>query len=87
MSAWSQKSILQIIFNWLCSFSDKGWLFIDGSIVRAHQHSAEAASNNDEVIGKSYGGHSTKIYLIVDSYDLSVNFKLSGEQVNDSVHE
>lgn len=61
-------------------------MFIDGSIVRAHQHSAEAASNNDEVIGKSCGGYSTKIYLIVDCYDLSINFELSGEQVNNSAH-
>ncbi len=61
-------------------------MFIDGTIVRAHQHSAGAASDNDEAIGKSRGGRSTKIHLAVDSGGLPVHFELSGGQVHDSVH-
>ncbi|MGJ0581001.1 transposase, partial [Xenorhabdus bovienii] len=78
--------ILHLIFNWLSGLSDTEWLFIDGSIVRAHQHSAGAASEEDEAIGQSRGGRSTKIHLAVDSYGLPVHFELSGGQVNDIVH-
>ncbi|CDH06781.1 transposase (fragment) [Xenorhabdus bovienii str. oregonense] len=66
--------------------TDTEWLFIDGSIIRAHQHSSGAASTEDEAIGKSRGGRSTKIHLAVDSYGLPVHFELSGGQVHGSVH-
>ncbi|WP_262947095.1 IS5 family transposase [Xenorhabdus indica] len=85
-NAWSKKGILQLIFKWLSDIADTEWLFIDGTIVRAHQHSAGAASDNDEAIGKSRGGRSTKIHLAVDSGGLPVHFELSGGQVHDSVH-
>ncbi|PHM61132.1 IS5 family transposase [Xenorhabdus ishibashii] len=85
-NAWSKKGVLQLIFKWLSGFADREWLFIDGSIVRAHQHSAGAASDDDEAIGKSCGGRSTKIHLAVDSYGLPVHFELSGGQVHDIVH-
>jgi transposase len=86
-NAGSKKGVLQIIFKWLSCIADTEWLFIDGTIVRAHQHnSAGAASEDDEAIGKSRGGHSTKIHLAVDSGGLPVHFKLSGGQVHDSVH-
>ncbi|OKO95230.1 transposase [Xenorhabdus eapokensis] len=66
--------------------TDTEWLFIDGSIVRAHQHSSGAVSPEDEAIGKSRGGRSTKIHLAVDSYGLPVHFELSGGQTHDIVH-
>ncbi|CDM90906.1 transposase (fragment) [Xenorhabdus bovienii] len=67
-------------------YSDTEWLFIDGSIVRAHQHNAGAASKESESIGKSRGGRSTKIHLAVDSYGLPVHFEFSGGQTHDIVH-
>ncbi|WP_387465699.1 IS5 family transposase [Photorhabdus sp. RM323S] len=85
-NTWSKKGVLDLIFNWLSGYSDTEWLFIDGSIVRAHQHSAGATSEADEAMGQSRGGRSTKIHLAVDSYGLPVHFELSGGQVNDIVH-
>ncbi|KPB17987.1 hypothetical protein AC519_2966 [Pseudomonas savastanoi] len=32
------------------------WVFIDGSYAKAHQHSAGAASTQDQAIGKSRAG-------------------------------
>jgi transposase len=61
-------------------------LFVDGSIIRAHQHSTGAAAGNTEAIGKCRGGNSIKIHLAVDSGGLPVEFKLSGGQVHDIVH-
>ena len=82
----STKGILQKLFESLASQGDPEWLFLDSSIVNAHQDSSGAAGKQDEAIGKSRGGNSTKIHLAVDSSGLPVYFELSGGQVNDIVH-
>ena len=64
---WSRKGILQRLFKKLITEPDFEWIFIDGSIVKAHQHSAGASSKEDEAIGKSKGGNTSKIHLAVDS--------------------
>ncbi|CZF85606.1 Transposase DDE domain protein [Grimontia marina] len=66
--------------------ADFEWVFLDGSIVRAHQHSTVAASSVTEQIGKSRGGNTTKIHLAVDSGGLPICFDLSEGQRNDIVH-
>ncbi|WP_115825368.1 IS5 family transposase [Xenorhabdus cabanillasii] len=83
---WSRKGIFDLLFKEFSKDSDTEWLFIDSSIVRAHQHSSGAASKKDEAIGKSRGGRSTQIHLAVDSYGLPVDFELSGGQAHDIVH-
>ncbi len=50
-----------------------------------NQHSTGARTKNDEAIGKSRGGNSTKIHLAVDRYSLPVHFELSGGQVHDII--
>ena len=35
----SKKGVLNILFNNLSKDTDSEWLFVDGSVVRAHQHS------------------------------------------------
>ncbi|WP_141554567.1 IS5 family transposase, partial [Xenorhabdus stockiae] len=74
-NAWSKKGIFDLLFKMLSEDTDTEWLFIDGSIIRAHQHSAGAASEENEAIGKSCGGLSTKIHLAVDSYGFPVHFE------------
>ena len=66
--------------------ADFEWVFLDGSIVRAHQHSTGAATESSEQIGKSRGGNSTKIHLAVDSGGLPICFDLSEGQCHDIVH-
>jgi transposase len=61
---------------------DTKWEFIDGSIDKAHQHS-NGVSPEEQAIGKSRGGNSTKIHLAVDSYGLPIDFEITGGQVND----
>jgi transposase len=80
---WSRKGVMTHVFKTLSEETDTEWLFLDASIVRAHQHSQGAASACDEAIGKSRGGPSTKIHLAVDSYGLPLHFELSGGQVHD----
>ena len=62
---------------------DLEWVFIDGSYVKAHQHSAGAASDSDEAIGKSRAGNTRKIHLLVDACGFPVEFEITGGQVND----
>jgi transposase len=55
---------LMKIFKLISKHTDKEWIFIDGSHIRAHQHSAGL---KDQGISKSIGGNSSKIHLAVDS--------------------
>ena len=50
---WSSKGKLMLIFKALIQEPDLEWEFIDGSIIKAHQHSAGAASEENQAIGKS----------------------------------
>ena len=62
---------------------DWEWEFIDGSYVKAHQHSAGAVGQESQTIGKSLARNTTKIHRVVDSYGLPVEFKITGGEVND----
>ena len=81
---WSKKGIMIQLFNTLKQLCDMEWEFIDGSIVKIHQHGMGATSGQNEAIGKSRGGNTTKIHLAVDSYGLPVEFILTGGEVHDS---
>ena len=83
---WSKKGILNHLFMQLARIADFEWVFLDGSIVRAHQHSTGAATSSSEQIGKSRGGNTTKIHLAVDSGGLPICFDLSEGQRHDIVH-
>ena len=57
----------------MASHSEKEWIFIDGSHVRAHQHSAGIAN---QAISKSVGGNSSKIHLIFDAHGRPIDFMI-----------
>ena len=81
---WSSKGKLLKIFENLVENPDLEWEFIDGSYVRAHQHSAGAAIGREAAIGNSRGGNTTKIHLGTDSFGLPIKFEITGRQVHDS---
>ena len=81
---WSRKGILLRLFKTLSADSDTEWEFIDGSYVKAHQHSAGASSEENQAIGLSRGGNTSKIHLSVDSYGLPIAFIVTGGEVHDS---
>ena len=80
---WSYKNKIMKIFKSLVQDPDLEWEFVDGSIVKAHQHSTGAAGSKDEAIGKSVGGNTTKIHMAVDAYGLPVDFELTGGEVHE----
>ena len=72
-----------LVFKALVQEPDLEWEFIDGSIVNAHQHSAGAASEENQAIGKSRGGNTTKIHMAVDAHGLPIDFEITGGEVHD----
>ena len=80
---WSSKNKLMYIFKSLVNDPDLEWEFIDGSIVKAHQHSAGAASDENQAIGKSVAGNTTKIHMAVDAHGLPIDFIITGGEVHD----
>ena len=56
----------------LAADADNEYAMIDSTIVRAHQHSAGAQKKDgeDQAIGRSKGGLSTKIHAMVDALEI-----------------
>lgn len=81
---WSLQGKLKEIFYALAKDPDHEWTFIDGSIVKAHQHSTGAVRGNETAIGKSVAGNSTKIHMAVDAMGLPIHFIITGGEVHDS---
>lgn len=71
------------IFNELIVEPDLEWALIDGSIVKAHQHSSGAASGQESAIGQSVAGNTTKIHMAIDACDLPIHFTVTGGEVHD----
>ena len=80
---WSRQEKLLKVFNALATEPDLEWEFIDGSIIKAHQHSSGAAYKQETAIGKSVAGNTTKIHMAVDSYGLPIHFLITGGEVHD----
>ena len=72
------------LFKNLISEPDTEWEFIDGSDVKAHQHSAGARGADSQAIGKSRAENTTKIHLAVDSDGLPIEFTVTGGEIHDS---
>ncbi len=85
-SRWSKQGIWRDILNILSRFSDDEARMPDGSVIRAHQHAAGAAGGQDnQALGRSVGGFSTKIHALVDALGYPVDIRLTAGQVHDSV--
>lgn len=80
---WSSQNILLDIFKALVQEPDLECEFIDGSIVKAHQHSTGAFSTEEQAIGKSVSGNSTKIHMVTDGFGLPIEFEITGGEVHD----
>src|SRR5690606_28308430 len=81
---WRKTGKWQKLMKIITANYDSEWLFIDGSVVKAHQHSSGAASHLDEAIGKSVAGNSSKLHLVVDACGNPIHVELTGEQVHDA---
>ena len=83
-SRWAVTGVWASLFNALADDPDNEYAMIDATIVRAHQHwPAPEKGGLDQAIGRSRGGLTTKIHVIVDALGNPLALSLTGGQVHD----
>ena len=85
LSRWAKKGAWQRLFEHLAAEADNEDTMIDSTIGRAHQHRAGAQKNDDQAIGRSKGGLSTKIHALVDALGNPLRFLLTPGQADDLI--
>jgi transposase len=80
---WRRVGVWDRIMDALAAH-DAAVQMIDTSIVRVHQHGACIANNSGQHIGRSRGGLTSKIHVVVDGNGLPVQLGLTGGQVHDN---
>jgi transposase len=68
----------------LAAAHDAAVQMIDTSIVRVHQHGACIANSSGQHIGRSRGGLTSKIHVVVDGNGLPVQLGLTGGRAHDN---
>lgn len=57
---------------------------VDSTVVRAHQHAAGAKRGHPQALGRSRGGLSTKIHLVVDGRGRPLSLLITPGQAGDA---
>jgi transposase len=88
---WAKGEVFDTIFDALSEDADFESVIVDGTIVRVHQHGTGAKGGlkkkgtENQAIGRSRGGLTTKIVALVDALGTLVRFVLLPGQQHDSV--
>ncbi|WP_370529157.1 IS5 family transposase [Undibacterium sp. KW1] len=81
---WSERDCWQSIFSVLREEADFEEVYLDSTVVRAHQHAAGAAKKKGEqALGRSRGGLTTKIDVCVEGLAEEARFLLTGGHCHD----
>ncbi len=85
---WGDKGIWDDMHLHFAQDSDMESIMIDGTIVRAHACAAGAPKKQQNIVanqalGRSKGGYSTKIHVMVDALGNPLDFILTGGQAAD----
>jgi len=81
---WRRSGVWDRIMDALAAVHDAAGQMIDTSIVRVHQHGACIANNSGQLMGRSRGGLTSKIHVVVDGNGLPVQLGLTGGQAHDN---
>ena len=81
---WQRAGIWQNIMNALAAAHDATVQMIDTSMVRVHQHAACIADRGCQSVGRSRGGLTSKLHVVVDASGLPVRFGLTPGEVHDN---
>jgi transposase len=81
---WGRAGVWDQMMDALASMHDAAVQMIDTSIVRVHQHGACIAGNNQQHMGRSRGGLTTKIHAVVDTNGLPVQLGLTPGEAHDN---
>lgn len=85
---WCQRDIWEKMLAHFAADPDMEWLLLDSTIIRAHLCAAGAAAqpepeSQDQALGRSRGGFSTKIHVVVDALGNPLDFVLTAGQRHD----
>ena len=82
---WCRLKVWDHILRVISMGYDGESVMIDATIVRSHPCSAgyKKESQDEEALGRSKGGFTTKIHAVVDALGQALRFKLTGGQRND----
>jgi transposase len=81
---WRRAGVWDQIMEALAAGHDAAVQMIDTSVVRVHQHGACIADNNQQDMGRSRGGLTSKIHAVVDTNGLPVHLALTPGEVHDN---
>jgi len=84
---WCDRGIWAEMFAYFSKDADLEWLIPDGTIIRAHPCAAGAPATRggqqSQALGRSKGGFSTKIHILVDGLGNPLDFVLTPGQRHD----
>ena len=81
---WRRAGFWSRIMNALAGAHDAAVQMIDTSIVRVHQHGACITRNKRQSMGRSRGGLTSKIHVIVDTNGLPLRLALTAGEAHDN---
>lgn len=82
-NAWSKKQIWNKLLQFCIQDPDLEYIMIDATIVRAHACAAGYGSQEEQGLGRSKGGFTSKIHAKVDALGNPLNFIITPGQRND----
>ena len=81
---WRRAGIWESIMNALATGHDAAVQMIDTSMVRVHQHAACIADSANEAVGRSRGGLTTKVHVVVDGKGLPLRLGVTPGEAHDN---
>src|SRR5690606_34703410 len=81
---WSKRNIWDQLLAYCAQDADLEYVVIDSTIVRAHACSAGYGDQNDQGLGRSKGGFTSKIHAKNDALGNVIKFIITPGQKNDS---
>jgi transposase len=82
---WSVRGVWLRVFTELAKDADFEEVYLDATVVRAHQHASGAEKKNGpQALGRSRGGLSTKIHAAVEGLGNPAALTLTGGHEHDS---
>ena len=82
---WSLKGVWTQMLEYFSQDADREWIMLDSTVVRAHPCcvGVKKGTQEQEGLGRSRGGFSSKIHTSTDALGNALKVKLTGGQRND----
>jgi len=82
-NAWSKKYVWENLLQYCIEDPDLEYIMIDATIVRAHACAAGYGNQDEEGLGRSKGGFTSKIHAKIDALGNPLKFIITPGQRND----